>query len=257
MEKSLNRRQYKIYNLLKIEDDVKVNELSQKFNVAEMTIRRDLEKLEEYGLAKRIFGGAILSANTDITFNRRNVLHVKEKQSIGYVAAQYVQNGDSIFIDAGTTTPHFARYLSSSLVISLVTNGVNIVSDIHDSNKETILLGGIYRESTRSLVGPITQSHLDNLYFDKVFLSASGFSVEKGFTNSNSLEVQIKQKVIKQSNQVNLLIDSSKFEKNYLHKIGNLHDIHRIFTEKVPPDNQKKAIEQSGVELVICDTFLQ
>ncbi|MGP4038556.1 DeoR/GlpR family DNA-binding transcription regulator [Gracilibacillus sp. D59] len=257
MEKSLNQRQHKIYNLLKIEEAVKVNDLSKQFNVAEMTIRRDLEKLEEHGLAKRTFGGAILSANTDITFNSRNALHVKEKKMIGYLAAQYVQNGDSIFIDAGTTTSHFSRYLSSSLAISLVTNGVNIVSQNQDSNKEKILLGGIYRESTKSLVGPITQSHLGNLYFDKAFLSASGFSVEKGFTNSNSLEVQIKQKVIKQSNEVNLLIDSFKFEKNYLHKICDLHDVHRIFTDKMPPDNQNIIIQQSGVELVICDIFLQ
>ncbi len=257
MKKTLNRRQYKIYNLLKIEEDVKVNDLAKKFDVAEMTIRRDLEKLEDQGLVKRTFGGAILSANTDITFNHRKTLYVKEKQSIGYSAAQYIQNGDSIFVDAGTTTSHLSRYLSNNLAISLVTNGVNIVSHIHDSNKEKILLGGIYRDSTRSLVGPITQSHLENLYFDKAFLSASGFSVEKGFTNSNSLEVQIKQKVMKQSNEVNLLIDSSKFEKNNLHKIGDLHDIHRIFTEKMPPDSQKIVIKKLGVELVICDSFLQ
>ncbi len=115
--------------------------------------------------------------------------------------------------------------------ITVVTNGVNILESIDNEKIEKILIGGLLRDSTLSLVGPIAEASLDNLYFNKAFLSASGFTINDGFSNSNNFEVQIKQKVITKSTEVTFLVDSSKFGQQFLHKITSLDKADRLITD--------------------------
>lgn len=249
---TLNRRQEQIYDFLNKHGELKVNDLKEKFKVVDMTIRRDLEKMEKMGLVKRVFGGAI-PVNPDVGLNKRENTNARAKQLIGEKAAEYVQNGDAIFVDAGTTTPNLVKCLPHNWELVMVTNAVNVALQLQGSSMEKILLGGTLRDSTLSLVGPNTESQLESLSFDKAFLSSSGFTLENGFSNSNVFEVQIKQKAIKQAKDVTFLIDHSKFGVQFLHKITMLEGINRIITDKKPADEYCKLIRGSGIELVICD----
>lgn len=253
----LNNRQRKIVRYLKEKHEVKINHLSELLNVAGMTIRRDLEKIEKLGVARRTFGGAIYIAvqhnpNTDIIYGQRELLNTEAKCAIGRMAASYIEEGDSIFVDAGTTTSHFIKYLPTNKEITVVTNGINIASNITSQNINKILLGGFVRDSTLSLVGPMAEAALNDLYFNKAFLSASGFTVKDGFSNSNNFEVQIKQKVIKKSNEVNFLVDSSKYGQQFLHKITTLNHVDRLFIDKQNFYEDIKKLEKKDVELILC-----
>ncbi len=257
-QSSLNSRQKEILNYLKDKQEVKVNELINCFNVAGMTIRRDLEKFEKIGIARRTYGGAIYTpqhtkSNVDTLFTQREMLNQRAKESIGRVAATYVEEGDFIFVDAGTTASHLVKYLPEDLNITIVTNAVNIMTELINPNVEKILIGGLFRETTLSLVGPLAENALDNLYFNKAFLSASGFTKEDGFSNSNNFEVQIKRKVMENSKEVNYLVDSSKYNQQFLHRISSLKSADRIFTDTSLYSEELNRLSDLGVEMVLCE----
>lgn len=249
---NLNSRQEQIYTFLIREGELKVNDLTEKFGVVEMTIRRDLEKMEKMGIVKRTFGGAI-PVDPDIGLAKRENLYMEAKNKIGEKAAQYIKSGDAIFIDAGTTTPNLLKYIPRNWNLVIATNAVNVATSIQGANIETILLGGVLRQSTMSLVGPITEHQLDNLSFDKAFFSSSGLTLENGFSNSNVYEVQIKQKAMKQSKEVTFLVDHSKFDVQFLHKITNFEGVDRIITDKKPGNEYCDLITELGIDLVVCD----
>ncbi|MBS4208299.1 DeoR/GlpR family DNA-binding transcription regulator [Bacillus sp. FJAT-50079] len=248
----LNNRQNQIYQELMKKGEVFTKDLTERYSVVEMTIRRDFEKLENMGLIKRISGGAILTANPDIGVSKRASLNLKAKESIGQKAIEFVHEGEAIYIDSGTTTPYFAKYLPQEWELSIVTNALNVVSQIQKPNKEVIIPGGIFIESTSSLVGPIAESTLEGLSFDKAFLSASGLSLDQGFSNANAFEVQIKQRVLRQSKEVTVLIDHSKFGQQFLYKISTLKEVDRIITEVEPSIEYQKLMSEFGVDLIIC-----
>ncbi|PKR85717.1 DeoR/GlpR family DNA-binding transcription regulator [Heyndrickxia camelliae] len=249
----LNSRQNQIYKYIVNEGEVKISELTEQFNVVEMTIRRDFEKMEKLGLIKRTFGGAISMVSQDVSLFERESLNAQAKKRIGMKAAEFVGMGEAIFIDAGTTTPHLVSYIPKNFNLVIVTNALNVAAKIQGITKEKIVIGGMLLDSTFSLVGPIAESALDNLTFDKAFLAATNFSPEQGLTNSNLFEVQIKQKVMKQSKEVTFLIDHSKFGNQSLYKIANIEDVNRIITDIEPPHEYSQLLKRYGVELVICD----
>jgi DeoR family fructose operon transcriptional repressor len=250
----LNSRQNQIYKYLLNEGEVKISDLTEQFHVVEMTIRRDFEKMEKLGLIKRTFGGAIPLIEQDISLIERESINAQSKKIIGKKAVEFIKDGEAIFVDAGTTTPHLIKNLPHDLHLVVVTNAVNIASKMQGLNIETILIGGMLLDSTLSLVGPMAEAALDNLTFDRAFLAATGFSLEQGFSNSNLFEVQIKKKVMRQSKEVNFLIDHSKFGNQSLYKITMPDRINRIITDKEPSKEYQQLLSGLGVELVICNS---
>ncbi len=248
----LNERQDLIFRELVNKGEVKINDLTLKFGVVEMTIRRDFEKMEKLGLLKRTYGGAIPITEQYPELNEREGLHAHEKSLIGKKAAEFVKNGEAIFVDTGTTTPYFVRNLPREMELIVVTNAINVATQIQGLNKEKIIIGGIYRDATSSLVGPLAEACLENLSFNRAFLSASGFTSEHGFSNANGFEVQIKKLVMKKSKEVNFLIDHSKLGKQFLHKITSLEGIDRIITDQELPNSCRELLEKHDIEVVIC-----
>ncbi|WP_163537455.1 DeoR/GlpR family DNA-binding transcription regulator [Gracilibacillus sp. YIM 98692] len=248
----LNSRQAKIYDEVLQNGEVNIHDLVKKFSVADMTIRRDFEKMEKLGLIKRTYGGAIPSTEPDIELEQRESINSEAKKLIGKCAADYIKEKEAIFIDAGTTTPYIVQFLPTDSNLTIVTNALNVASQIKGKQQEKILIGGMLRDVTSSLVGPIAESNLDNLSFDKAFISASGLSTEHGISNANIFEVQIKKKVIQNAKEVNLLVDSSKFEKQFLHKICSFDQIHRIITDKEPGNNYREVFSSHNIDLVVA-----
>lgn len=252
MAATLNERQQQILELLKTEGEVKITELSNKFVVTEMTIRRDLERLELEGFAKRTFGGAI-PLGKDVAFLDRSGYMTEEKMKIGKMAAELVQPGESIFLDGGTTTHQVARYLKNGLQITVVTNAINIAAELLGKNIPTIVIGGILLETTSSLVGPIAAETLSGMAFDRIFLGATGINRVHGFSNSNLYEAEIKKMAIRQASEVNVVLDHSKFGAKELVSFAALSQVKRIITDQMPDIDLFRAVHEASVEIGVVN----
>lgn len=250
MNAALNERQRTILEMLNTEGEVKIAELKETFTVTEMTIRRDLEKLENAGLAKRTFGGAILMGK-DIALQDRTTVMTEEKMRIGKRAAELVQPKESIFIDGGTTTVMLARYLKPNQDITVVTNALNVAAELMSKKIPTLVTGGMILETTSTLVGPIAADMLSSMAFDRAFIGATGVDDTHGFSNSNVYEAEIKKIAMKQSVEVNVVLDHTKFGSKVLVSFASLASVHRIVTDRMPDAVLTRALEEANVDILL------
>lgn len=251
MEPTLNARQQAIVEMVASNGEVKVAELRNLFGVTEMTIRRDLEKLEQIGSLHRTFGGAI-AASKDIALNERSGFMTDEKERIGRKAASLVQNGESIFIDGGTTTLAIARHLKPGLGATVVTNALNIATELLDKKISVIVIGGMLVEATASLVGPLAVDALGNMAFHRIFLGATGLTASHGFSNSNVYEAEVKRQAIARASEVNIVIDHTKFGVKQLVSFAELRQATRILSSRVPDKQLLAACREANVDIIDC-----
>jgi len=247
----LNDRQQQIVELITIEREIRVSELKKKFDVTEMTIRRDLEKLEQQGILRRTFGGAI-QVSKDIALHERTVQFIDEKKRIGKKAASIIQAGESIYIDGGSTTLEVARFLKPDMSLTVVTNALNVAVELLEKKIPAMMVGGIIIEKTASLVGPLAAEGLSKMAFDRVFLGATGVNVQHGFSNSNMYEADLKRLAINRASNVNVVIDFSKFGVKSLVSFADFSMVNTIFTDKIPPAEFIHCCDENDVELNIC-----
>ncbi|MBM7566096.1 DeoR/GlpR family DNA-binding transcription regulator [Paenibacillus sacheonensis] len=248
---SLNERQQQLLGLLESSGEVKVAGLKETFGVTEMTIRRDLEKLELAGYVKRTFGGAIL-ASKDIAIGDRTGVMAEEKQAIGKAAAALVRENDAIFIDGGTTTLQVARHLKADMNITVVTNALNIAMELLEKRITTVVTGGMALEATSTLVGPGTLETIGKMAFDRIFLGATGLTAKHGFCNSNMYEAEIKRMAIAQASEVNIVADHTKYGAKELFSFAGITDVRRVISSRLPDEKLMQACKESGLELLIA-----
>lgn len=250
MQMPLNQRQQRIMDRLTSDGEVKLSELKEMFAVTEMTIRRDLEKLEQLGSIRRIFGGAIL-VGKDIALHERTGVLTEEKARIGMKVAELLRPNESIFIDGGSTTLQISKFINPEMNITVVTNAINIAQELHSKRISTILLGGVLLEQTATLIGPIAIENIARMAFDRVFLGATGLTDNHGFSNSNMYEAEIKRLAIAQSSEVNIVMDHTKFGTQGLFSFASLSAINRIVTDRMPEAGLVTACKENGVEIVV------
>ena len=182
-------RRAKILELLDQDGKVRVSQLKELFGVSEVTIRNDLDRLEQKSLLIKTRGGAIQSQRVrfDYEFNKELTLFLKEKQAIGKKAAELVREKDTIILDSGTTTLEVARHLTHFNDLTIITNGIKIAYELcRFPNLRIVMLGGSIRQSSLSLIGSMAEENLKNLYCDKVFLGVNGIDTKYGlFTTSH------------------------------------------------------------------------
>lgn len=232
---------------------VSVAKLSELLGVSSMTIRRDLDWLEEKALAKRVHGGvmAYQSVVSERSFAERDGQFSQEKQIIGRLAAQLIHDGERIILDAGTTTQQVARNLMGKRDLTVVTNALPVAEELCQFPQvSTILLGGILKRKERCTVGPMVVTELARLSVDKLFLSAAGFTVDKGATDPDLWETEVKQAMIRAAQEVILVADSSKWGVVTLVRITPLRAVHRLITDDGLPISAIEAIEAEGVKVI-------
>lgn len=252
---TLNERQQQMMEQLNAWGEIKVIELKDRFDVTEMTIRRDLEKLEKLGLAKRTFGGAIL-ASKDVALQERTTLMAEQKQRIGRLAASLVQSGDSIFIDGGTTTLEVARHLPVQAQITVVTNAINVAAVLAERKIPTIVAGGVLVETTNSMVGPMAVETISRMAFDKIFLGSTGINPEHGYSNSNMYEAEIKRFAIQKTKEAYVVMDHTKFGARVLFSFAELSQVYTLITDQMPESDLVNAIQSTGSEILVADSKL-
>ncbi len=203
--------------------------------ISESTIRRDLKFLASEGEIVLLHGGAArrMSGSYEIPFGSRSILNIKEKNSIARYAANLVADGEVIYLDAGSTTLRMVKYLKNKDITIVSTNAL-IAQELEGARAKCILVGGELLLATSSLVGPMTDSELENMYFDKSFIGTSGFSKEAGINTPDPREAKKKQIVKKNSKEAYVLADSSKSGKSTLCKALELKDVTIICEQETP-----------------------
>ena len=176
-----------------------------------------------------------------------------QKSIIAEAAARLVKDGQTIFIDAGTTTVELVKCLKDRRGLTVVTNSVKVLFMLADSpDIDLIGLGGAVFGGAWSFVGPLTEAAIRHFHSDLTFLGISSLSLERGLTEVNYFEGDVKSLIIKQSQRVILLADSSKFERVSLHSVAKLSEIDVIITDDNLPDELVAAYEKTGVELILA-----
>jgi DeoR family fructose operon transcriptional repressor len=162
-----------------------------------------------------------------------------------------IQVGDTIMLDAGTTAFQIAKHIKDKMDIHVLTNSVyNLLELAESSGIEVSLTGGSLRRISRSLIGPLAINSLKNIRVGKLFLGATGVSLDQGLTSPNMIEAQTKNAMIHSADTVILVVDYSKFKKTALGKFGELEEIQVLITDKKAPSDIIKAIIEKGVEVI-------
>lgn len=246
-------RRQKIVEILTQKKRVIVKEISSEFKISEVTIRKDLEVLEQRGLLSRVHGGAILREHSvpDLALTEKEHLHPKEKYRIAQKASQLIERGDVIILDSGSTTTHIARLIKFKQDIKVITNAINIASELAASENEVILTGGFLREKSFSLVGPFAEETLRHLHADKFFLGVDGIHFEYGLTTPNLMEGHVNRLMMQISQEVILVADSSKFGKRSMSVIARISEVDKMITDKYIRQKDLLRLNQLGVEVIV------
>lgn len=247
-------RRRAILELINREGRVLVNELATTFNTSQVTIRKDLEILHADGLLHRTHGGALPSregALADPTLREKEKLHRKEKLRIAEAAASMVSEGQVVILDSGTTTTAIARALRSFHNLTVVTNAVNIVSELSGTNVEVIVTGGALRKNSFSLVGPIAEETLRRLSADILFLGVDGFDVSYGLSTPNLLEAKVNRIMVEVSKTTVAVCDSSKFGRRSLALIAPPIGMQHVITDHGISKSDLKALRKAGINVAL------
>jgi DeoR family transcriptional regulator of aga operon len=233
------RRQY-IVGLAQKHGRVLVEELSESLGISRITIRKDLDYLQERGLLHRTHGGALLPGNgalSDPTLHEKEGRHSQEKLRIAAAAADLVREGQCVLLDSGTTTTAVARALKRFSQLTVITNAVNIAGELSGTDFEVLLTGGSLRKNSFSMVGPLAEDMLHDMHADILFLGVDGFDLEVGLTTPNVMESRVNRAMVKASALVIAVCDSTKFNRRSLSKIVDATAIHHVITDTdLPPE---------------------
>lgn len=227
-------RQARIAHLITHQKTVTVAELCKAFAVSDMTVRRDLQYLEGEGVLIRTHGGAVANtAGQDAEFDVREQVQIGEKEAIARVAANLVHAGDTIILDAGTTTARLAHYLHGKSGLTVVTTSLHVLRELGgDEQIALIATGGTVRQATLSFVGSWAEEMLSRFHADILFLAATAIDLERGLFNSNVYEIGVKQQMIQSAQRVILLADHTKFGNQSMAKIAGLDAVDCIVTDR-------------------------
>jgi DeoR family galactitol utilization operon repressor len=231
LNESLSERERLILDKLSQLGSISVSDLASELQLSEVTIRSDLKDLEEKGWLQRTRGGAAPAYHRDILERQR--LHIEEKHAIARAAAELVQDGDVIMIEAGTTTALIARYLVGKRDVHIVTNSTLVFSYARmNPALQITMTGGEFRRPTESLVGPIALETISQLNVRLAFVGTDGFSLHRGMTTHLVEGGEIVKAMKAHAEQTILVADSSKYGKVGFVSVLPLQEVALIITDK-------------------------
>lgn len=244
-----------ILNILNKNYRVKVNELSELFNVSESLIRKDLQRLEREGFLKRTYGGAIL--NREISkgspINTRMNINLSSKETISKKAFELVKDGDVIFLEASSINFLVAKLIAESTKrITLITN-MALIPPLFNDNEivKLICMGGVYDNKSGGVIGSEVVKSISRYTFNKGFLGSSGVNLNKNSVGTATMEDgNIKEMVISNSNEVFLLVEKEKFNMDSTYKFADLEEFNGIITDTDITDDIKDKLRRLTVNLI-------
>ena len=232
-----------------------LEELCRSFGISMSTVRRDIALLVDRGTIKKVYGGVTVSPSYDCKINnwkhRGSSQHNNPGQIIGRLAASLVQDGMSIFLDSGITTPDILSYLSGKQNITVITHNLIALNEAAKyPSLRIIALGGTYSSDASAFVGGSIPEELSKMSIDLVFLSASGVTLERGLTSTTYSLSAIKESAVQWNQNLILLADSTKFGRNALLTFCRFRDLSIIVTDRVLPQSYSDGCLLHGVRVL-------
>jgi DeoR/GlpR family transcriptional regulator of sugar metabolism len=231
---------------------IRIEDLCRQLKVSPATMRRDLDQLEQGGAIRRVHGGAVSveSRLEEPMFADKASLAVREKRRIAEAALTFIEPGDTIYLDGGSTVLELARLLRDRTNLTVVTNSLRAAHELSGRGPRLILIGGELRRLSQTMVGPLTRLVLHELHLDKAFMGTIGFSAKEGLTTTDPSEAFTKEVVMGQARQVIVLADSSKAGKVSFASAGHWDDVHVLITDKPVDKDLSKQLVKNGIKLV-------
>jgi DeoR family transcriptional regulator of aga operon len=252
-------RRARMLNALKAHEFIRVHDLGEMFGVSEVTVRADLDALAALGEVRRVHGGAMPLANPRMerSFEDSSSAHAEEKLAIGAAAADLVSNGDMVALDVGTTTMAVAAALRAreDLVgVMVLTNGLNIALELeHAFPRVTVVVtGGTLRPLQHSLVQPLADRLLDGLNPDLAFIGCNGVSAERGVTNVNLPEAEIKRRMLAVARRRVIVADGSKLGAVAPAHLCDIADVDLLVTGTSAPAELLTGLRRLGTTVAIA-----
>ena len=250
-----NERKMKILELIQEDGSARVKKLSEMFNVTEPTIRQDLEKLEAEGHIVREHGGAYLKtiSHQVQTLSLQHTENLDLKKKIAEKALSFINDGDSIVLDSGSTITELAKLLVSIQNLTVITNALNVALVLGTNPScELMVTGGEFKPPTLSLTGDKAAAFFKNAYVDKLFLATGGISPNMDLTYPSFNDLTVKKAMIDSAGKTFLLADSTKFGKASFASLGKLSLVDYLITDHDISSEMRARINDLGVEIILA-----
>lgn len=242
---------------------VRVNELTRKLGVSDMTVRRDLDALARLGVLEKVHGGAVpvVEASThEPGFEAKSGLELTAKEDIARAAAELVAPGTAIALSGGTTTYALAHHLLDVPELTVVTNSVRVADVFHSAQRTsgqrqggaTVVLTGGVRTPSDSLVGPVADQAIASLHFDVLFLGVHGISVEAGLSTPNLAEAETNRRLVQSARRVVVVADHTKWGTVGLSSFAALEQVDTLVTDAGLPAEAREEISEHLRRLVVA-----
>ena len=253
-------RRARLLEQLQEQGAVQAADLVARFGVSDMTIRRDLRCLEQRGLLRRVRGGAIQPHGRSYEPPRelRQTLQLTQKEQIATVALGFVEDGDSLTLDTGTTTYALARQLMQRNNFTVLTPSL-LIADLlsRHPSAQVIVSGGVLRQAELSMTGPIAARTFSDFYVDKLFLGVGGVHPDQGFTEFNSADARVKQAMLEHAKEITVLADSTKLGATAFALVAPLTVADRLITDDGADPVLVARIAEHGVDVVLASNTEQ
>lgn len=250
----MKKRETVILDLLSKNGKLEVAALAEQLGVSQVTVRKDLDALEERGILRREHGYAIFGGGDDL--NNRLAFHYEEKRRIAQEAARLVAPGETVMIESGSCCALLAEELARTKPgITIITNSAFIASYIRRIGAvHVVLLGGDFQNDAQVMVGPILRACVAQFYVDKLFVGTDGYSARRGFTNTDHLRVQAVRDMAEHAEQVIVVTESAKFLQQSVVPMELDGHISTVVTDALMPPEQEADLRGKGVR--VCKAAL-
>lgn len=232
---------------------VSPKDLMEKFDLSESTVRRYINELMEMGSIRKGYG--VIYANTKdqlLNFKARMNVQAEGKRKIARMAAEYIDDGDILFIDSGSTHMFLPEAINEKKDLTIFTNNIMFSMKMVNSaeNIKVILIPGSVNRNTLSLTGETSLAFLDAYHFDKGFFTASGVSMDSGYSNRTLPERDIKAFLKKRTKEKFMLVDDTKFGLSFPFSFGKIEDFQKILTNEEPDAEFLNGLKELKVEII-------
>ena len=233
---------------------IEVGSLAREFGCSEMTVRRDIQRLERDGFLRRTYGGATahLTRSLDVAFNARALANAREKRMIALSAVELIGDARFIFLGIGTTAEQFARFLPAHNDATIVTGSLPIGSMLGTRPQRVVVLGGTVRRDELTCVGPIARAALERYRFDIAVLGTAGLTARWGLTDLNEDEAEVHRIAIERSERLMVIADGSKIGQVTSSVVAQAASIKTLVTDASASESELEQLRGLGIEVVIA-----
>ncbi|HEX4691629.1 MAG TPA: DeoR/GlpR family DNA-binding transcription regulator [Solirubrobacteraceae bacterium] len=248
-------RRHRILERVAEEQTIHITELASELGVSEMTIRRDIGRLERDGFLRRTYGGATahITRSMELLFNARALANAPMKRRLGMRVAETLETAATIFIGIGSTAEQFAMFLPASAERTVITGSLPVASLLGTRQARVVVLGGSVLNDDLACVGPVAAATVRRYHADVAVLGAAGVSAANGITELDDSAAEIQRLMIEQSARLTIVADGSKIGATTMAGVAPASAIHTLVTDAGAPPDELRALAALGIEVVVLD----